>query len=82
MDLETLRSFLMWCSIFNYGILLLWLVLLSVGRHWMMRVQARWFPISEEKFIVTHYLMYGGYKLAIVIFNLVPFIALSIMNGS
>jgi hypothetical protein len=79
MNVETLRAALLWCGIINYTILLLWavLVLLAPGLiHW----PCRWFRTSVEQIDAIHY---GGivlYKIAVLLFNLVPYIALRIVS--
>jgi hypothetical protein len=78
MNVETLRSALLWCGIINYGMLLLWgaLVLLAPG---LVRWHGRWFRMSAEQFDTLQYGLMVLYKLAIVLFNLVPYIALQIV---
>ncbi|WP_413288575.1 DUF6868 family protein [Bdellovibrio sp. HCB337] len=80
MVLEFLKSFFMWGAIINYGILILWFGLLTFARGWFRKMQGRWFPMSEENFVLCHYLLYGGFKLVILVFNFVPFLALSIVS--
>lgn len=79
MTIEILKSFFMWSLVLNYSILLLWLVLIGFARNFFHRIQSLAFPISQEKLIAYNYLMYGIFKLAIIVFNLVPFIVLSIL---
>ena len=78
MNVETLRDALLWCTVINYAMLLLWaaLVLLAPG---FVRWHGRWFGMSAEQFNAVHY---GGmllYKLGVLLFNLVPYIALRIV---
>jgi len=78
MDLEFLKDFFLWSTLINFGVLLLWFAALVFARSWMHRMHSRWFPMSMENFSRCHYMMYGGYKLAIIVFNMVPYIALRI----
>jgi hypothetical protein len=78
MSVETLRAALLWCMVINYAMLVLWaaLVFLTPG---LVRWHGRWFRMSAEQFDTLHY---GGmllYKLGILLFNLVPYIALRIV---
>jgi hypothetical protein len=78
MSVEMLRAALLWCTVINYAMLLLWaaLVLLAPG---FVRWHGRWFGMSPEQFNAVNY---GGmllYKLGILLFNLVPYIALRIV---
>ncbi len=75
---ETLRNALLWCGIINYGLLLLWvaLILLAPG---FLRWTAGWFRLSAEHFDAIQYGLMALYKLLIILFNLVPYIALRIV---
>ena len=47
-------------------------------RDWIHRIHGRWFKLSAEKFDAIHYTGIMIYKLAIFMFNLVPYLALLI----
>jgi hypothetical protein len=78
MNVETLRAALLCCGIINYAILLLWaaLVFLAPG---LLRWFARLFRMSAEQFDALQYALMTLYKLGIILFNLVPYIALRIV---
>jgi len=78
MNVETLRDALLWCGIINYAMLLLWaaLLLLAPG---LVRWHGRLFRLSPEQFDAIQYRGMLLYKLGIVLFNLVPYIALRIV---
>ena len=78
MTVEVVRDALGWCSIINYGILLAWFFMIVVARGWIYRVHSKWFAISREHFETINYAMLGCFKLAIVLFNIVPYLALRI----
>ena len=80
MGIKVIRDVLMWCTIINSGVLLFWFLLFVLARDWMHRYHSRWFPMSKEAFNVVHYSGMGLFKLAVVLFNLVPFIALLIVS--
>lgn len=79
MPLETLRGFFLWCTIINYCLLLLWTALFFFAPSWR-QMQRRWFKISDETFDALHLGGMGLFKLGIVLFNLVPYIALLIVG--
>ena len=80
MDIHMLYIFFMWCTIINYGLLILmFLILISAG-DWIHRIHSKWFPMSKETFNVVIYSFLGVYKMGVIIFNLVPFVALLIMK--
>jgi hypothetical protein len=80
MELGQIRDMLLWCTIINFGMLLLWFGMFTVAGGWIYRLHGRWFPMSREAFNVAHYSGIGLYKLAIFMFNLVPYLALLIVG--
>src|SRR5215469_14899767 len=80
MSIELTRSFLLGCTVINYGILLVWFLVFTFAHDWMRRVHGRWFRISDEQFDALHYLGMSIYKIGIFLFNLVPFIVLLIVG--
>ncbi len=76
--IDQLQSFLLWCTLINFAVLLLWMLAFFVAHDWLYQRQARWFRLSVETFDRLNYLLVGGYKLAILLFNLVPLLALYI----
>jgi len=76
MDLETLTSFLAWCTAINLVILLIWWLLLAVAGGWMRRMHGKWFKLSDEDFAAVHYRVLAYFKLFWVFFNLTPYLAL------
>jgi Family of unknown function (DUF6868) len=80
MSIELTRSFFLWCTVINYGILLLWFLVFAIARDWMRRFHGRWFRLSEEQFDALHYVGMSIYKIGILLFNLVPFIVLWIVG--
>ncbi|MFT4561838.1 MAG: hypothetical protein ACI9BW_001580 [Gammaproteobacteria bacterium] len=79
MSIETLGAILAWSAVLNMGILLWWAVLLIVAHDWLFRFHGRWFKLSLEKFDCIQYAGLGFYKLAILMFNIVPYLAIRII---
>jgi hypothetical protein len=78
MTIETVRRVLLWCTILNYGILLVWFLFFILAHGSMYQFHSKWFRLSVEQFHMLHYAGMSVYKLAIILFNLVPYIALHI----
>jgi hypothetical protein len=56
-------------------------VLIYVFAHdWIQRIHGRWFRLSRDQFDVRHYAGMSVFKLGIILFNLVPFVVLSIVG--
>lgn len=79
MNLETLRTFFMWCSVINYAVLLVWFLAFISMHDWMFRFHGRWFRFTQDRFDTIHYAAMAAFKTGILLFNLVPFLALCIM---
>ena len=82
MTLELVRNTLLWCTVINFGLLIVWFVGFLVARDWIRRFHGKWFKLSEESFDVIQYAGMGIFKLLIFVFNLVPYIALLIVGDS
>ena len=82
MNLVTMREFLGWCTVINLGLMALVVVKLLLIRDWASRVHARMFGLDDASVRKTYFQFVVYYKLAILVFNLVPYIALRIMSGS
>ena len=78
---KTLRAFFGWCALCNYGILLLWFAFFIFAGEWQLRVVVGWgFEIAPAAFASLNY---GGmmiYETGILLFNLIPFAALWIID--
>jgi len=75
-----IRDFLMWCTILDYGILLVWFLAFALAHDWLQRLHGRWFQLSRERFDALHYAGMSIFKIGILLFNLVPFIVLSMLK--
>lgn len=80
MDIQTLTSFFMWCTIINMGILTLWTVFCVFTPELVYRLQSRFFPMPRETFNAIIYAFIGLFKVVILVFNVVPYIALLVIG--
>ncbi len=80
MDIETLRSFLLACTIINGVLLGFWALMLVAAPGLLFRTQRKWFPRSQETFQLVMYCFLALFKILFLIFNLVPLIALLIVT--
>ena len=79
MTIEVTRSFLLWCAVINYGVLLVWFLIFVFAHDWMLHIHDRWFRLSRDQFDALHYAGMSIFKIGIILFNLVPFVVLSIL---
>jgi hypothetical protein len=70
----------LWCVVINFGLLMVWILLFALPHDWLYRCLGSWFRVSPEQVDAINF---GGivlYKMAILMFNLVPYIALRIVG--
>ena len=79
MNVEIVTAALGWCTLINFVLLAWWLLFVVFAHDWTYRLHTRWFRLSEEKFDSIHYSLMGSFKLIVVVFNLVPYLALRIV---
>lgn len=68
------------CTVINWVLLLFWFLFLRFAHDWVYRLHGQWFDLSAGQFATIHY---GGmvfFKLGIIMFNLLPYIALRIVG--
>ncbi|HTN72836.1 MAG TPA: hypothetical protein VMO00_17275 [Methylomirabilota bacterium] len=80
MSLKSVRGALLWCTVINYGLLVIWFLFFMMAHDWMYLLHSRWFHISVEQLDMLHYAGMAVYKVGVLLFNLVPFIALHIVD--
>jgi len=76
MTMEELQAFLGWSLVFNASLLIVWFVFFIFAHRWIYRMHSLWFDLPVESFNKVHYSGMAFYKLMIILFNLVPYLAL------
>ena len=79
MDVETIRAFFLWCTIVNVALLAYSFLAFVFAGDLVYRIHSRWFPISRDAFNLAIYSLIAIYKILVVVFNFVPYVALSIV---
>ena len=80
MTIETLRTFFGWCAIINIGLLILSSIFLIVVRGAALRIHGKMFNLDEKYLSQAYFQFLAQYKIAIIVFNVVPYFALKIMG--
>ena len=80
MNIAMARAFLLWCTVINYGVLLVWWLFFLLAHDWMYGLHGLWFHLPVEQFDALHYAGMALYKIGILLFNLVPYLALRIVG--
>jgi len=76
MTMQLIKDVLLWCVGINYAVLFIWFGVFVFAHDWMYRMHGRWFKLSIETFDAVHYASMAVYKIGILLFNLVPLVAL------
>jgi NADH:ubiquinone oxidoreductase subunit 2 (subunit N) len=73
---ENVRKFLGWSSVINLGLLLYWILVITLGNEFVFQIHNWWFDIPHDRFDEIHYTMMGYYKLMVILFNVTPYLVL------
>ncbi len=79
MVMHEILHLLIWCTVINYAILFVWFGVFIFAHDWLYRMHTRWFKLSPEAFDAIHYGGIAVYKLGILLFCLVPLIAIHLV---
>tara|TARA_R110001583_G_scaffold171120_3_gene324623 strand:- start:2292 stop:2534 length:243 start_codon:yes stop_codon:yes gene_type:complete len=79
MTLEVLTEFLGWASVINIAILLLSTIGLIAMRNAITGIHSKLFGLDEKDLGRAYFQYLAQYKIAIIVLNITPYIALKIM---
>lgn len=79
MTVEILLQWLGWMTVINAALLGVWLIAFVWMHDWMYRLHGRWFQLTPERFDAIHYGGMALFKMAVLLFNLVPYLALRLV---
>lgn len=80
MDIELARSFFLWCTVIDYGVLLLWALLFMFAHDGLLWWWGKWVRVSSEQFDLFNLAGISLYKIGVIMFNLIPCISLYIIK--
>jgi hypothetical protein len=78
MTIEAARTFLVWCTVINYAVLIVWFLAFVLAGNWLFGMHGRFFRLTREHFDALHYGGMAVYKIGILLFNVVPLVALAL----
>lgn len=76
MHSDFLYRFLLWSMACNYLVLIAWFLVFTRAHHWLLGLHGKWFRLSNDTFDAIHYGGMAAYKIGILLFNVVPLVAL------
>jgi hypothetical protein len=80
MSVDAVRAFFMWCTIINGSLFILAFLITAYAGDWVYRMNSVWYRMPRETFNVVIYCFIGLFKLFLLMFNVVPFLALLIIG--
>jgi len=80
MNLEQLTEWFKWMTIINIVFLLFSTLAVIALKSVMMNLHTKMFGITESQISVAVYAYLGLFKALVIVFNIVPYIALLILN--
>ena len=81
MDIQMLTQFLMWCTVFNVALLTISAAICLCASDWLYGIHSKLYSVSRETFNMVCYGFLVAYKIAVLVFNVVPYIALLICGN-
>lgn len=79
-SLHELTTFLGWCTAINIGILLFSTLITTLTKSFAASLHSKLFHLDPASLPKMYFDYLGNYKILIMVFNLVPYLALRIMG--
>ena len=79
-EIDALTAFFGWCSLFNIVVFLFSAIALTLLRNTTAAIHSKLFMLNRATLPESYFQYLGNYKIAILIFNLAPYIALKVMS--
>ena len=77
---QIIREILGWSTLLNIGVLLFSSLTLVIAGPPIKRIHAQMFGLSEDDLSRAYFQYLAQYKIAILVFNLIPYLALRIVG--
>jgi hypothetical protein len=79
MNMVEFANFLGWCTLINFALLIFSSMALMIAHKPVSKLHGRLFNIEQSELSIAYFNYLGNYKVLIIVFNLVPYLALRIM---
>lgn len=80
MNRNSLQVFFGWCLLLNGALLVFSSLVIRFAHAQVFWMHSDWVALNNETFNLAVYLLLGIWKLLVIVFNLVPYVALVVMN--
>ena len=78
-ELQPMTAFFGWCAVINIGLLLFTAIWLIVFRDFTKSIHSATLGVDQDSLDVIYFQFMGNLKIAVIVFNVVPYLALKMM---
>jgi hypothetical protein len=78
-ELQTMIAFFGWCAVLNIGFLLFTAIWLIVFRDFTKSIHSAILGVDQDSLDVIYFQFMGNLKIAVIVLNVVPYLALKMM---
>ena len=79
MTLTEIANFLGWCTLLDFGLLILATLALAIAHEPVSKLHGKWFHMEPADLSRAYFGFLANFKILVIVFNLVPYLALRIM---
>ena len=80
MTLEQLTNLFKWMTIIDIGVLILSFILIMALKNVMCKMHGKMFGLKDDQVGMVAYGYLGMFKILVIVFNIVPYIALQLIK--
>ncbi len=77
MDISQLTEFFGWMSVINIGLFLFSVIMMAALKKTVGKLHSKLFAVEEQDLYGIYLTVLGQYKILVIVFNIVPYIALT-----
>lgn len=77
--IESVQEFLGWCTVINIGLLTVSAIAVITLRSTISAIHGKMFKLDEHELSRLYFQYLAQFKILVIIFNIVPYIALKLM---
>ena len=77
--MDVTAAMLIRCFLGGMVLLMVWFAWFAIAGDWIYQVHSRWFQIPRQSFDAIHYAGMAVTKIAIIVFFLLPWIAIKLL---
>ncbi|MFK4784820.1 DUF6868 family protein [Fusobacterium sp. MFO224] len=78
--INVMKSFLGWCSVINLGLYLFSVLIITIFKNPIAKLHSKLFNLDETSLHLEYFRFIGIYKMALIIFNIIPYFALVMIS--